>query len=167
MLRCVLACLDVAYRPEPVAACLFFAGWGDAAPASERVVRLMVTEPYVPGEFFRRELPALLRALEDAPPLEAVMVDGYAWLGEGRPGLGARLHEALGGKVPVIGVAKTPFKSAEDVAVPVLRGGSGRPLWVTAAGMDAALAAERVRSMHGEHRLPTLLKRVDQLCRTG
>jgi deoxyribonuclease V len=163
----VKACLDVAYRPEPVAACVLFSDWGDAAPASERVVRLDRAEPYVPGEFFRRELPALLRALEDVPPLEVVVIDGYAWLGEGRMGLGARLHEALGGAVPVIGVAKTPFKSAESVAVPVLRGGSLRPLWVTAAGMDGAEAAARVRGMHGEHRLPTLLKRVDQLCRTG
>ena len=163
----MMACLDVAYRPEPVAACLLFTAWEDAAPAAEWVVRLDEAAPYVPGEFYRRELPALLRALATAPELEAVVVDGYAWLGEGHPGLGARLYEALGGKVPVIGVAKTAFRSAEGVAVPVLRGESQRPLFVTAAGMDAQSAADGVRRMHGPHRLPTLLKRVDTLCRTG
>jgi hypothetical protein len=31
--------------------------------------------------------------------------------------------------------------------------------------VDTHAAAEGVRSMHGEHRIPTLLMRVDQLCR--
>jgi len=47
----------------------------------------------------------------------------------------------------------------------VLRGDSSRPLFVTAAGMNADGAAELVRGMHGLHRLPTLLKRADQLAR--
>jgi deoxyribonuclease V len=47
----------------------------------------------------------------------------------------------------------------------VLRGGSARPLYVTAAGLSADEAARRVRDMHGPYRIPTLLKRVDQLCR--
>jgi len=49
----------------------------------------------------------------------------------------------------------------------VLRGDSRRPLYVTAAGLDPAAAALHVRSMHGPFRIPTLLKRVDQLCRTS
>jgi deoxyribonuclease V len=40
-----------------------------------------------------------------------------------------------------------------------------RPLYVTAAGVGVDQAAAWVRSMHGPHRLPTLLKRVDRLCR--
>ena len=53
----------------------------------------------------------------------------------------------------------------DGVAEAVLRGGSERPLWVTAAGMDPREACARVREMHGAHRIPTLLKRVDALCR--
>jgi deoxyribonuclease V len=47
----------------------------------------------------------------------------------------------------------------------VLRGASTKPLLITAAGMPEAQAAEHVREMHGAFRIPTLLRRVDQLCR--
>ena len=97
--------------------------------------------------------------------LTVALVDGYVWVGAARrPGLGAHLHGALGGGVAVVGVAKSRYRGTPD-ARPVRRGGSARPLPVTAVGMAPELAAERVRSMHGEHRLPTLLRRVDQLCR--
>ena len=70
----------------------------------------------------------------------------------------------LGEKIPVIGVAKTKFNEATH-AVPVLRGPSHRPLYVTAVGIKVAIAAEHVESMHGRYRIPTLLKKVDVLCR--
>ena len=63
----------------------------------------------------------------------------------------------------VIGVAKAAFERGN--AMPVLRGDSGRPLFVTAAGMNGHEAAELIRGMHGPHRVPTLLKRADQLAR--
>jgi len=131
-------------------------------------VRIEQVAPYVPGSFYQRELPCLLAALERAAlEPECVVVDGYVWLAPERPGLGAKLFEALGSRVPVVGVAKTAFAGAESIALPVLRGESQKPLLVTAAGMEPDLAAERVRSMHGRHRIPTLLKRVDRLCREG
>jgi deoxyribonuclease V len=78
--------------------------------------------------------------------------------------LGAHLYAALGKKVPVIGVAKTRFTAA-SAARAVRRGSSNRPLYVTAAGIDIETAVQHVQSMHGPYRLPTILKRVDQLCR--
>ena len=48
-----------------------------------------------------------------------------------------------------------------------LRGGSKRPLYLTAAGIDVKQAAALVKSMHGGHRVPALLKRADQLSRIG
>ena len=162
----MLACLDVDYRPEvTVAACVLFRDWTDAAEASHLVERGPPAEPYEPGQFFRRELPHLLEVLAAVrEPLETVVIDGYVWLGEERPGLGAHLYEALGRRVPVVGVAKTAFHSS-GLALPVLRGQSQRPLFVTAVGMDASAAAELVRRMHGASRIPTLLGRVDRLCR--
>ena len=65
--------------------------------------------------------------------------------------------------MPVIGVAKTTFHDA--VCVPVVRGGSARPLLVTAVGLPAEHAAAYVHGMHGDNRVPTLLLRVDQLSR--
>jgi len=162
----MLACLDVDYRTEvTVAACVLFHAWADAPEAAHRVEYGPPAEPYEPGQFYRRELPHLLKVLASVQePLEALVIDGYVWLGEERPGLGAHLYEALGRRLPVIGVAKTAFQSSH-LAVPVLRGQSRRPLFVTAVGMDSGTAAQCIQRMHGDSRIPTLLKRVDRLCR--
>jgi len=181
----MLACVDVSYgsgdprapRVAPVgatavpehatAACLVWSAWGDAVEERALTARVEDVAPYVPGAFYQRELPCLLEVLRRVEaPLEVVVIDGYVWLSaDRRPGLGAHLFEALGGGVAVIGVAKTSFQGAA-FAEPVLRGRSARPLHVTAAGVDAAAAAGWIRAMHGAHRIPTLLQRVDRLCRT-
>ena len=162
----MLAAVDAQYGDRDArVASVTFAAWADGAPASERaiVVEGAALAPYQPGEFWRRELPCLRAVLAGLAALDVVIVDGYVWLGVDRPGLGARLYDELGGTVKVVGVAKTPFRDAP--AVPVIRGESKRPLFVTAAGIDADEAAARVASMHGDFRLPTLLRRVDQLSR--
>jgi deoxyribonuclease V len=162
----MLVCLDVDYGTDRArAACLGFAAWIDAEAAFERVLASAVASaPYVPGALYLRELPHLLAALDQVTEVvDAIVVDGQAWLGDGKPGLGARLYEARGGREPVIGVGKTAYR--DSGATPVLRGTSARPLYVSAAGMDAATAAAHIRAMHGAHRIPTLLKRVDRLAR--
>lgn len=65
----------------------------------------------------------------------------------------------------MIGIAKRPFNGLE--ATGVERGVSKSPLWVTAAGMTEAKAAGIVAAMAGPHRIPTLVKRADQLSRVG
>jgi deoxyribonuclease V len=121
--------------------------------------------PYQPGEFYRRELPAVRAVLAGVRGLALLVVDGYADLDpEGRPGLGAHAHAEFG--VPVIGVAKTRFRTASH-AVEVRRGRSERPLFVTAAGMPVAAAAGLVRRMAGPFRIPDALRRADALARTG
>lgn len=123
------ACVDVDYREqEAVCACLLFERWGAERPAQALVERAPLTAPYVPGQFYRRELPGLLATLR-----------------------------------PVLPVARSASRGASAVAV--RRGPSGRPLYVMAAGLDAEAAAGHIRAMHGEYRLPTLLRQVDQLCR--
>jgi deoxyribonuclease V len=163
----VLAFVDVDYRgDEAAAACVLADDWGDESAARELVERVAGVEPYVPGQFYKRELPCLLAVLARAGgPIDLVVIDGYVWVGdETHPGLGGHLYRALGEKVPVVGVAKTRFLSAK--AVEVVRGeSSSKPLFVTAAGIQTDDAAERVRAMHGPHRIPTLLRRVDALCR--
>jgi deoxyribonuclease V len=72
------------------------------------------------------------------------------------------VHAEFG--VPVIGVAKTPFRTATHAAL-VFRGRSARPLYVTAAGMTIADAARLVAAMAGSFRLPDALKRADRLAR--
>jgi deoxyribonuclease V len=164
----MIACLDVDYRAQGAcAAAVVFRDWGDASATEKRKVQIAEVQPYEPGQFYRRELPCLLAVLRTLPPIETVIIDGYVWLeGTSKPGLGAHFYEALGRSSVVIGVAKTKFQSADGVRE-VLRGTSRKPLYVTAVGVPVEIAAKRVQLMHGTHRIPTLLKRVDDLCRRG
>ncbi|MCC6314923.1 MAG: endonuclease V [Thermomicrobiales bacterium] len=160
------ACVDVSYRAgEAVSACLLFARWQADRPLRSLVERTSPVAPYIPGQFYRRELPPLLATLRQViTEVDVVIVDGYVWLGrEQRPGLGAHLYEALDERAAVIGVAKTTFHNTP--AVEVRRDRSARPLYVTAVGMTTEAAARHIREMHGSHRLPTLLREVDQLSR--
>ncbi len=162
----MFACLDVDYR-EGVAFSgrVCFSGWDSDTALHELVLKTTGVAEYEPGQFYRRELPCLLAVLaelETKPSL--LLVDGFAWLGAGKRGLGAYLYEALGCQTPVVGVAKNPYRTAHE-ATEVLHGESKSPLYVTAAGMANADAAAGVERMHGPYRIPTMLKRVDRLCR--
>ncbi len=157
-----IVALDVCYADDRArAAAVVFHAWTDAEPAEEHVVEVTGVAPYEPGAFYRRELPGLLAVCRAVGPATLLVVDGYVDLAPGRPGLGRHLHEALG--TPVVGVAKTRFHGAP--AEPAFRGGSARPLYVTAVGVPADEAARAVEAMHGPHRLPTLLARVDARAR--
>jgi deoxyribonuclease V len=161
----VLCAVDVHYEPDRArAACAVFADWSSPTPDAEWVIETPPAETYVPGQFFRRELPPLLALLRAIPALpDIVVIDGYVWLdAHGTPGLGARVHASLG--IAVVGVAKTPYR-ADVLAARVVRGGSTRPLFVSAVGFGLDDAADGVRRMHGDHRIPVLLKRTDQLAR--
>jgi deoxyribonuclease V len=158
----LIAVVDVHYEATRVTAACVGAEWADEIAAIEVVVRTPgEAAPYQPGAFFERELPYLVGVLDRMPAVDAILVDAYVWLGAEHPGLGWHLHRARG--VPVIGVAKTAYAGA--TSIDVLRGTSARPLHVTAIGFDPAVAAEHVRAMHGEHRIPTLIGRADALAR--
>jgi len=165
----MIAILDVHYHDDAgAAACVLIDRWTDATARDELTERVAPVEPYVPGQFYRRELPCLLAVLRKAPPaLEAIVVDGHVWLGAtGSPGLGAHLHAALREATPIIGVAKTPYAGTPPhVAAPLLRGTSRQPLYVSATGLSLEVAVDHIRAMPGLHRLPELLKRADQLAR--
>jgi deoxyribonuclease V len=163
----MIAAADVHYfKRLAVAGAILFQDWRSERP--EIAVREPFTkvEPYEPGHFYKRELPCLLKVLERVRnQFEVVIIDGYVWLdAENRPGLGAHLHQALGEKIPVVGVAKSKFKESFH-AKSVLRGRSRRPLYVTSIGTELAVAAEHIENMYGLYRIPTLLRIVDTLCR--
>jgi deoxyribonuclease V len=161
----LIACVDVDYRGcSAIAAGLWFRGWSAAETVQQAVARFPEVKAYVPGAFYQRELPCLLEVLARGPRPDVIVVDGYVWLGGGMAGLGAHLHERIGGVV--VGVAKTRFTSATD-AVEICRGNSRSPLFVSAVGMSTEEAAARIAAMHGPYRVPTLLKQVDTLARTS
>lgn len=162
----VFVAVDVHYLPTGAARAAAVVAtdvtFGDLL--ADRTAHVPEVRPYQPGQFYLRELPPLHVVLDGLQQLRLLVVDGYADLDPAcRPGLGAHAHAEFG--VPVIGVAKTAFRTATH-AVPVLRGeGSTRPLFVTAAGMPRHDAADIVRNMAGRHRLPDALRRADALAR--
>ena len=164
----MIAAVDCHYRRDfAVAGGILFHNWNSPNAELEFRVVLEHVKPYEPGSFYRRELPCLVKLLDQVKDrFDVVLIDGYVWLNaEESPGLGVHLHRALGMRVPVIGVAKSPYRSASH-ARRIFRGSSLRPLYVTSVGMDPLEAAGNIESMHGAYRIPTLLKRVDRLCRS-
>lgn len=163
----MICCLDVDYRSaQGHCSAVLFKDWEDATPVK---VYNSVTDPiapYEPGAFYKRELPCMLNTLHGVEEkIATLVIDGYVWLGENRAGLGHHLYETLNREIPVIGVAKSKFRGVESVALPVLRGKSSNPLWVTAIGVDLDTAARCIAQMAGEFRLPDLIKRTDGECR--
>ena len=157
--------LDVCYGPTWTrGAAVGFGSVADERPAF--VVTEDVAggaEEYEPGNFKKRELPflvALVEACRARGAITTILVDSYVWLDGGRPGLGGHLYEVLDKAIPVIGVAKTRYRGAD--AIELLRGQSKSPLLITSAGIEPSAAADFVRAMHGEHRIPTLLQAVDR-----
>ncbi len=159
--------VDAHYGDEVAAvACVVFDSWEDPEPRAEYAEIVERVAPYVPGEFWRRELPCIMAILGyiDSHP-DILLIDGYVWLDQsGRQGLGSHVYCALDGATSVVGIAKTAFKTTAQCHE-VLRGTSCRPLYVSSQGIPNTEAARGVASMHGEFRIPTLLRRVDQLCR--
>ncbi len=161
----MIAAFDVHYRQDDsaLAAALLFSDYTDAQPLTTYTQSLHGEAAYIPGQFHRRELPCILALLQQIKhPPDEIIIDGYVMLGN-RPGLGRILFNHLGSNVPVIGVAKSRFEGSS--ALEVYRGKSKKPLYITSAGIDIQSASERIRKMHGPHRVPTLLKQVDLLAR--
>lgn len=161
--------IDVGYHDNgATAAGVLFENWNDASPCQEVCAKIAEVAAYESGQFYKRELPCITELLQSIESdFDTILIDGFVWLSDDQPtpakGLGAYLFDLLDQKIPVIGVAKTEFVGSG--AAQVLRGTSQRPLYVTAAGIQQGDAVKFVQSMQGENRIPTLLKRVDQLSR--
>ncbi|MFO0588136.1 MAG: endonuclease V [Polyangiaceae bacterium] len=165
----MLVAVDAQYADSHAGvACVGFDDWPAETPVFERTSVVRPIEPYTPGEFRRRELPCILKILAELPaPPAVVVIDGYVLLdSHGRKGLGAYLFDALDGQCAVVGVAKKAFHDSPHARI-VLRGQSAQPLFVTAQGLSLDDAERAIRAMAGPFRIPTLLRRVDQLARAA
>lgn len=163
------AILDVCYgKGRASVACVQFSNWTDSHPSDVRISELDVQAGYIPGRFFERELPCLLYALkQETVRFEVIVIDGFVHLKPPlKKGLGFHLAESLSYPVAVIGVAKNPLKVA-DQFLPVLRGRSSKPLFVSAINISIERAAGLIKCMNGKFRIPTLIKMTDQLCRAN
>jgi deoxyribonuclease V len=146
--------------------CLEFAEWNESENFKIYTEIIDNVEEYIPGEFYKRELPCIISLLNqiDLKKVEAIIVDGFVYLDdENKFGLGGYLYEKLNQRIPVIGVAKTNFATIEENKKSLLRGKSKKPLFITSIGIELEDAVQKIESMNGEYRIPTLLKELDRL----
>ena len=143
--------------------------WHDSEPSYELSEKTSGIKEYESGLFYKRELPCLLSIIKKIPMKaenDILVIDGYVVLSDdGNPGLGGYLYKELKEKYPVIGVAKNDFKSLKQNKTSVLRGESRHPLYISSLGIELKEATELISKMHGEYRIPTILKLVDQKSR--
>lgn len=159
--------VDVHYfNKSAIAAGLLFADHRSQEVYRELVKEIDDVLAYESGAFYKRELPCILALLKDVPEtINAIIVDGFVTLGaELNPGLGMYLYEALDEKTPVIGVAKNGFIGTPE-SQKIYRGNSEKPLYVSSVGLNQDEAHSLVLEMHGDYRIPTILRKVDHLCR--
>ncbi len=162
----MLLALDVHYKES------YAKSVGVIFNATENVMKSSIVEiiddveDYVPGQFYRRELPCLLKVVEkvDLTTIDAILVDGHVYVDNDRNlGLGGYLYNALDGQIPIIGVAKRFFHNTEVVSKEIYKGQSKNPLYVSSIGMDLQDAMHVISQLHGEYRMPTLLKALDAI----
>lgn len=153
------------YEDHAVAVCISFREWHQELPDNEYYDTILEVHEYVPGEFYKRELPCILQVLKQVPLQheDLIIVDAYVFLDEQKtPGLGYHLFKALNKNYAVLGVAKSRFKNGPAAEVKeVYRGSSKVPLFISSIGIDTEDAAKHVEEMAGTHRLPFLLRYLD------
>ncbi len=139
--------------------------WSDTTPKKLITINYNKVLPYESGKFYKRELPCILKLLEeiDIAILEAITIDGHCYTSNQKDfGLGAHLWKSLDYRVPIIGIAKNSFHNTEKVTTAIIRGVSKKPLYISSIGYDLKLAVKNVKKMKGNYRIPDILKIVDQ-----
>ena len=158
--------IDVYYRARNAKAVGVIFNWEDAKPAETIIEYIEGIGEYVPGEFYKRELPCIQRIFEvvNLDAIEAIIIDGHMYVDSiGNLGLGGYAWQLLANKIPVIGVAKSSFYANKETVAEVLRGESKNPLYVSAIGIELEMAADLIKNMHGNYRMPDVLKKLDRV----
>lgn len=166
----MILAIDVYYKSDHAKAVGALFNWSDKNPLQVFQEIINGIHEYVPGEFYKRELPCILKLLKkiNLENVEVIIVDGYVYLDDAKTyGLGAYLWRELEGKIPVIGVAKTKFHNNSANVYEVTRGKSSKPLFVSAIGINVLEAADYVKKMTGINRIPDILKKLDTETKIG
>ncbi|MFD0992576.1 endonuclease V [Tenacibaculum geojense] len=166
----MIYCFDTYYFDNKAqTSCIGISDWSSNEVQFELSETISGVQEYESGSFYKRELPCLisiLNLIELNPEIDTIVIDGFVILDDdGKLGLGGYLFDHLNSLIPVIGVAKNNFAKINKLAKKVYRGESKKPLYITAKGIDLELASDRINQMHGNYRLPTILKLVDNHCR--
>lgn len=155
-------------RDTGAAAGVAFDDWAAAEPTRTCISLIAHVEKAQPGDAGQRELTCLLQLLREqglAP--EVILINGWVHTDAMETaGLGRHLYQALGGRVAIIGVARTALPGT-PAQFEVYREEEARPLIVTCVGIELGAAKARLRAMHGKRRVPTLLKLATRLAKAG
>lgn len=161
----MILAIDVHYKNDKAKAVGLLFHWESGSPEQIIEVIDIAAHEYIPGQFYKRELPcvkAVCRQI-DMNAVKTIIIDGHVFVSNnGKFGLGGYVYAAFGRKIPVIGVAKTLFASNKETVIEVLRGESKKPLYVSSIGIENEKAAQKIKNMHGKHRMPTILATVDK-----
>jgi deoxyribonuclease V len=158
--------LDVHYRNDKAKIVGVLFEWDDISSKKIIIECIDKVEEYSPGEFYKRELPCLLKIIEkvDLTKIEAIIIDGYVFVDNNwKYGLGGILWGKLDKKVPIIGVAKTSFFKNKETVKELIRGNSKKPLYVSTIDYPIDKAIDNLKKMSGEFRMPTILKQMDTI----
>ena len=117
MKRVICICLDVYYYEEYAKASgIVFQKDQEEKVIAEYNELIYNISEYIPGQFYKRELPCLLALLEKVKEnIDFIIVDSFVWLDDSKKGLGGYLHEAMECRTPVIGVAKTFYAGSRNM----------------------------------------------------
>ena len=151
-----------------------FKSWGDKDVSYYATsVRTCIDADYKPGELYKRELPAIMQCLAtlNIDTIDTIIVDGFVWLSEDgktlTKGLGAHLQDAIFNKYntkkTIVGIAKNRYHVKIPDCVDLERGLiSAKPIFVTCSETCfAEHYATQVKVMHGDYRIPSIIKAVD------
>lgn len=166
----MIYCFDTHYFEDKAqTSCIGISDWSSQEVEFELSEIIEGIDDYESGSFYKRELPCLisiLKKVELNPKEDYLVIDGFVVLDDGgKLGLGGYLFEFLDSNIPVIGVAKNSFATIDRLRKEILRGESTKPLFITALGVDLIEAGQCIERMHGDFRIPTILKLVDSYCR--
>lgn len=166
----MIYCFDTYYYDTHAkTSCVGISTWASDSIAFELSETITGVMEYESGSFYKRELPCIISMLTKIDLIEGqdmIVIDGFVVLdGAGKAGLGGYLFDHLHAKIPIVGVAKNNFATINKLKREICRGESKKPLYVTAMGMDLDEAGANISAMHGEFRIPTVLKLVDSHCR--
>lgn len=135
--------------------------------------RMCIDAEYKSGELYKRELPAIMQCLSmvNLDSIDTIVVDGFVWLSEDgkelTKGLGARLDDEIQRKYctlkNIVGIAKNPYHTKIPHCIEVKHGlESEKPLYITCNDVEnTKYYATLIKRMHGDYRIPTILKLVD------
>lgn len=141
----------------------------DHEPIDKISVIINNFDSYIPGEFYKRELPGIIKLLENINlnNFDTIILDSHVWLwnekespDKPKPGLGAYLYKRIRRKDLNIVGAKSYYCDNNLHSSLCFRGNSKNPLYVDSINLKENYS-EIIKHMYGNYRIPYLIKLAD------